>query len=124
MNLVDSSGWVEYFVNGPQANDFKKAVEDSKNLIVPSICIYEVFRKALQFMEEKKVLEIVAVMRLGKIVPLDDQMAFSAASLSHRLKLPMADSIILAAAHEYKATIWTMDADFKDLPSVNYIAKK
>ena len=124
MNLVDSSGWMEYFANGPQANFFKKPLEDVKSLIVPSICIYEVFKKTLQSFEEKKALEIVAVMRTAKVVDLDDQMAFSAASLSHKLKLPMADSIILATAHEYKATVWTMDADFKNLPGVNYISKK
>ena len=123
MNLVDSSGWMEYFANGPQANFFRKPIEEVKNLIVPSICIYEVFKKTLHFLDEKKALEIVAVMRMGKVVPLDDQMAFSAASLSHKLKLPMADSIILAAAQEYKAIIWTQDADFKDLPGVNYVAK-
>ena len=124
MNLVDSSGWMEYFVNGPQTNFFKKPIEDVKNLLVPSICIYEVFKKTLQFLEEKKALEIVAVMRTARVVDLDDQMAFSAAILSYKLKLPMADSIILATAHEYKATVWTMDADFKNLPGVNYIAKK
>ena len=124
MNLVDSSGWMEYFAHGPQTKFFKKPIEDIRNLIVPSICIYEVFKKTLQSFEEKKALEIAAVMRTAKVVDLDDQMAFSAASLSHKLKLPMADSIILATAHEYKATIWTMDADFKDLPGVNYISKK
>jgi predicted nucleic acid-binding protein len=124
MNLVDSSGWMEYFSDGPQTNFFKKPIEDVKSLLVPSICIYEVFKKTLQSFEEKKALEIVAVMRTAKVVDLDDQMAFSAASLSYKLKLPMADSIILATAHEFKATIWTMDADFKGLQGVNYIAKK
>lgn len=123
MNLVDSSGWLEYFSNGSQTQFFKKAIEETKNLIVPSICIYEVFKKTLQSFEEKKALEIVAVMRTAKVVSLDDQLSFSAASLSHRLKLPMADSIILATAQEHRATIWTMDADFKDLPYVNYITK-
>lgn len=123
MNLVDSSGWMEYFTDGPQTKFFKKAIEDSSNLIVPSVCIYEVFKKTLQFFEEKKALEIVAVMRMGKVIPLDDQLAFSAATLSHGLKLPMADSIILATAQEYKATVWTMDADFKGLSGVNYISK-
>ena len=123
MNLVDSSGWMEYFADGPQADSFKKPVEDVKNLIVPSICIYEVFKKTLQMHEERRALEIVAVMRTGKVIDLDDQLAFAAASLSYQLKLPMADSIILATAREYKAAIWTMDADFKELPGVHYIAK-
>jgi toxin FitB len=124
MNLVDSSGWMEYFSNGSQAVLFKKAIEDTKRLIVPAICIYEVFKKTLQFTDEKKALEIVAVMRMGEVVPLDDQRALSAAALSHTFKLPMADSIILAAAQEYKALLWTQDADFKGLPGVKFFAKR
>ena len=120
MNLVDSSGWMEYFSNGSQAVLFKKPIEDTKHLIVPAICIYEVFKKTLQFTDEKKALEIVAVMRMGEVVPLDDQRALSAAILSHAFKLPMADSIILAIAQEYKALLWTQDADFKNLPDVKY----
>ena len=124
MNLVDSSGWMEYFADGPQAASFKKPIENVKNLIVPSICIYEVFKKTLHFHEERRALEIVAVMRTGKVIDLDDQLAFAAASLSHQLKLPIADSIILATAQEHKAMIWTMDTDFKELPGVHYVAKK
>jgi len=124
MNLVDSSGWMEYFSDSPQAVLFKKPIEDTKRLIVPTICIYEVFKKILQFTDEKKALEVVAVMRQGEIVPLDDQMALSAANLSHTFKLPMADSIILAAAQEYKALLWTQDSDFKDFPNVKYFEVK
>ena len=124
MNLVDSSGWIEYFTNGSHAASFKKPIEDVRHLLVPSVCIYEVFKKTLQFMDEKKSLETVAVMRMGHVVPLDDQRAFSAAALSHRFKLAMADSIILAIANEYKAIIWTQDADFKNFPNVNYLEIK
>lgn len=124
MNLVDSSGWMEYFSDGPQAVLFKKPIEDTKRLIVPAICIYEVFKKTLQFTDEKKALEIAAIMRMGEVIVLDDQRALSAASLSHTLKLPMSDSIILAAAREYKAILWTQDADFKNLPNVKYFEVK
>jgi predicted nucleic acid-binding protein len=124
MNLVDSSAWLEYFSNGSNASSFKKPIEDVKHLIVPSICIYEVFKKTLQFTDEKNALETVAVMRMGEVVVLDDQRAFSAAALSHRLRLPMADSIILATAREYKAILWTQDADFKGFPDVKYFQAK
>jgi len=120
MNLVDSSGWMEYFSNGSQADLFKKPIEDTKRLIVPAICIYEVFKKTLQFTDEKKALEIVAVMRMGEIVPLDDQRALSAAILSYKFKLPMADSIILTVAQEFRAILWTQDADFRNFPNVKY----
>ena len=123
MNLVDSSGWMEYFTDGPQAALFSNPIEDTRYLIVPSICIYEVFKKALQLFDEKKALEIVAVMRMGKVVSLDDQMAFAAASLSHKLKLPMADSIILATARSCGATLWTQDADFREIPGVRYFPR-
>ncbi len=124
MNLVDSSGWMEYFSNGPQAGFFKKPIEDTKHLIVPAICIYEVFKKILQFTDEKKALEIVTVMRTGEVVPLDDHRALFAARLSFTYKLPMADSIILATAQEYKALLWTQDADFKNFPNVKYFEVK
>ena len=124
MNLVDSSGWMEYFSNGSQASLFKKPIEDAKHLIVPAICIYEVFKKSLQFTDEKKALEIVAVMRMGEVIALDHQRAISAASLSHKFKLPMADSIILAVAQEYKALLWTQDVDFQNFPSVKYFEAK
>ena len=120
MNLVDSSGWMEYFSNSSRADLFKKPIEDIKHLIVPTICIYEVFKKTLQFAGEKRALEIAAVMRMGEVVGLDDQRAIVAASLSHTFKLPMADSIILAVAQEYKAILWTKDEDFKNFPNVKY----
>ena len=85
---------------------------------------YEVFKKTLHNHEERRALEIVAVMRTGKVIDLDDQLAFAAASLSHQLKLPMADSIIWATAKIFGATIWTQDADFKDLRDVKYITKR
>ena len=124
MNLVDSSGWMEYFSNSPLAESFKKPIEDTKSLIVPTVCIYEVFKKAIQFTNEKKALEIVAAMRMGIVVSLDDQRALSAANLSYVYKLPMADSIILSIAQEYKAILWTKDADFENFPNVKYFEAK
>ena len=123
MNLVDSSGWMEYFINGPQALFFSEPIKDISHLIVPTICLYEVFKKTLQTFDEKKALEVIAAMQQGQVILLDDQLAFMAAKISVEFKLPMADSIILATAKRLKATIWTQDADFKDVPGVKYIPK-
>ncbi len=123
MNLVDSSGWMEYFINGPQAAVFSKPINDTHQLIVPTICLYEVFKKTLQNFDEFKALEVMSVMNLGKVVVLDEQTAFIAAQLSHQWKLPMADSIIMATAQIHNAVVWTQDSHFKDLPDVKFIAK-
>ncbi len=124
MNLVDSSGWMEYFIHGPRSYFFSESIKDVHRLIVPTICLYEVFKKTLQTFDEKKALEVAAVMQQGQVIILDEQLAFMAAKISVELKLPMADSIILATARQFKATIWTQDTDFEHLPGVKYIQKK
>ncbi|MBF0533275.1 MAG: type II toxin-antitoxin system VapC family toxin [Candidatus Omnitrophica bacterium] len=122
MNVVDSSGWLEYFAAGKNAKHFAIPLEDPKRLIVPSLCLFEVFKRLLQQKGENCALQGVSVMQHGQIIPLDATLALAAAKLSFSLKLPMADSIILATARLYKAQIWTQDADFKDLPDVKYFA--
>lgn len=123
MNVVDSSAWLEYFAGGPNTSYFSAAVEDVEALIVPSICIYEVFKRVLQQRDENSALQAIAQMRLGKVVALDDLLAIEAAHLSHGLKLAMADSIILATAKHFDAVVWTQDDDFDGLPGVHYRAK-
>jgi len=124
MNVVDSSAWLEYLADGPNAGFFAPAVENARELIVPSIAILEVFKRVLQQRGENDALQAVALMQEGRIVDLDANLALSAAKLSAELKLPMADSIILATARAHKATIWTQDADFEKLPDAKYKAKK
>ncbi len=121
MNLVDSSGWLEYFANGKNAHFFAKPLEDIKNLIVPSICVFEVFKRVLQQRSEGEALRAIAAMQQGQVIPLDVPICLKAAKFSCDLKLPMADSIILATAKAYHATIWTQDSDFKDMPEVRFI---
>ncbi len=123
MNVVDSSGWLEYFADGPNASFFAPAITQTDALIVPAISLYEVFKRVLQQRSEADALQAVAVMMQGHVVNLDSTLALSAAKLSVDLKLPMADSIILATARHYAATVWTQDADFKDLEGVQYIEK-
>lgn len=124
MNVVDSSAWLEYLADGPNAGFFAPAVESARELIVPSITILEVFKRVLQQRGENNALQAAALMQNGRIVDLDTNLALGAAKLSAELKLPMADSIILATARAHKATIWTQDADFEKLPDAKYKPKK
>lgn len=124
MNLVDSSAWLEYFADGPNAEFFAPAIEKTGELIVPTIVVFEVFKRVLQQRSARAALETVAVLRQGRFVDLTDSLAIVAATVSHREKLPMADSIIIATARSENAVIWTQDADFERLPGVKFRAKK
>lgn len=124
MNVIDSSGWLEYFVSGENASFFAPAIEDTDRVVVPTISLLEVFKRVLIEKNRDDALEAVAVMKDGQVVDLDDNLALVAAELSYELKLPLADSIILATAREYNATLWTQDAHFKDIEGVRYIEKR
>jgi predicted nucleic acid-binding protein len=124
MNIVDSSGWLEYFGDDSNADFFAPAIEDSKNLLVPVICIYEEFKRILQQSGVTEAQQHIGDMKLGMIIEVDESLALSAAKLSTDLKLPMADSLILATARANNATLWTQDEHFKDLEDVRYVKKK
>ena len=124
MNIVDSSGWLEYFAEGGNAEFFASAIEDTKNLLVPVICIYEVFKKLLHLILDNESQIHVSYMKQCKVIEIDESLALSAAKLSAELKLPMADSLILATARANNAILWTQDEHFKDLDGVEYIEKK
>ena len=124
MNVVDSSGWLEYVAGGPHAGFFAKAIEATEDLIVPTFSVYEVFKRILQQRSEDAAIQVVAVMHQGRVVDLSTELALRAARLSIDFKLPAADSIMLATARAFDATLWTQDADFKDIPGVRYIARK
>ena len=123
MNVVDSSGWLEYFADESNAGFFAPAIEAVSELVVPSLSLYEVFRRILQQKNEDEALRAVALMMQGSVVDLTAAIALSAAVLSLRLKLPMADSLMLATAQAYNATFWTQDADFQNIPGVRYVRK-
>jgi predicted nucleic acid-binding protein len=124
MNVVDSSGWLEYFGEGKNASFFARPIQDIENLIVPTICIYEVFKRLLSLRDKEEALRAVGVMSLGQLIELDRQLALNAARISLDLKLALADSIILATARASGATLWTQDEHFKDLEDVKYVAKR
>lgn len=124
MNVVDSSGWLEYFAEGQNADFFAPAVEDTQHLLVPVICVYEVFKRVLQ-QHGLGAAEIrIADLYKCNLIDLTASLAISAALLSDELKLPLADSFILAAARAHNATLWTQDEHFRDIAGVKYIAKK
>jgi toxin FitB len=124
LNVVDSSGWVEYFSKGLNARYFLPTIQDTQNLLVPTICLYEVFKKVLSQFDEETALQALSVMTLGQVVELDRDLAIDAALVSTEMKLAMADSIILATARASGASLWTQDLHFKDIPGVKYIGKK
>ena len=123
MNIIDSSAWLEYFANSKNARHFSGIVENSKNLLVPSITVYEVFKKIIMERDYSTALKIIAHMQLGRVVDFNLELALMAARFSKEHHLPMADSIILATARKYNAVIWTLDADFEGLPGVKYFKK-
>lgn len=124
MNLVDTSGWIEYFFSGTNASFFSKAIEDTEHLLVPVICLYEVFKKVNIVADEARALQVIAQMKQGYVVDLTEDVALRASLISIRYKLPMADSLIYATAMARDALLWTQDEHFEDLPSVRYKEKK
>lgn len=124
MNVVDSSGWLEYFADGPNAAFFAPAIEATRELLVPTLSLYEVFKRVLQQRGEGQALQAVALMQQGQIVDLTAAIALSAAKASIERRLPMADSIMLVTAQTHGATFWTQDADFANAEGVKYVAKR
>lgn len=123
MNVVDSSGWLEYLADSTNADFFAQPIEDTESLVVPTISIYEVFKRVLQQRGENFALQAVALMQQARVVDLDSSLALAAAKLGYELRLPLADSIIYATALSTNSTFWTQDSDFENIPSVKYIRK-
>ncbi len=120
MNVVDSSGWLEYLAGGPNARFFAPAIELPSELVVPTLSLFEVFKRVLQQRDETAALRAIALMQQGTVVDLTNLIALSAAKLSVELRLPMADSIMLASAKAYDAIFWTQDAHFEGIDAVRY----
>ncbi len=124
MNVVDSCGWLEYFANESNADFFAPAILDEPRLIVPTICLYEVFKRMSIQRGKEAALDAISRLYRGTLVELSDEIALEAAQVSLEFKLPLADSVILATAHTYKAVLWTQDEHFKDMEGVRYVDKK
>lgn len=123
MNVVDSCGWLEYFADGPNAEFFAPAIEQTDAMIVPTLTLFEVFKRILQQRNEADALRAIGLMRQGRCIDLTDSLAIGAASLSFELKLSLADSIILYTARQHGATLWTQDAHFESVTDVRYIRR-
>jgi toxin FitB len=123
VNLVDSSGWLEYFADGKNAGFFAPAIENAKTLVVSSISCYEVYKRIAQHRDDNAAMQAVAVMQEGAVVDFSADLAISAAKVALERKLPLADSIILVTARLHRATIWTQDSNFEGLAGVKYVAK-
>ena len=123
MNVVDSSGWLEYFADGENASFFAPVIEDTERLIVPVICLYEVFKLLMAQRGENTALVHIGDMYHGHVAELTASIALQAAKISTELKMAMADSIILATARAFNATLWTQDGDFAGMNGVKYCKK-
>lgn len=124
MNVIDSSVWLEYFSGTTLGYKFTDVLEKTEEVIVPSITIFEVYKKVRAQAGENTAITLVAHMRLAEVADLTEDLALAAAQLSIQLKLPMADSIVLATARSQGATLWTLDSDFKEIPDVRYFEKR
>jgi predicted nucleic acid-binding protein len=123
MNVVDSSGWLEYFANSSNGDVFARIIKQSADLVVPTVSMYEVFKRISLQRDEEEALKAVGLMSFGRVIDLTQEIALAAAVLSMEHKLPMADSIILATARSEQATLWTQDEHFEGLEGVKYIKK-
>jgi predicted nucleic acid-binding protein len=119
-NLVDSSAWLEYLADSPNAGEFAGAIEATAQLIVPTLVLTEVARRLDAQGRRRVIPQVVAHMRLGNIVPLDETLALAAASVGRQHTLHLADSIVYATAAAFNAIVWTQNADFKKLAKVEY----
>jgi len=124
VNVVDSSAWLEYFGDGPNASYFAPAIQATAELVVPAITLLEVFKRVYVQRGEGPALQAVALMQQGRVVDLDAPLALAAAKLSADGKLPLADSVVLATARRFDATLWTQDADFDGSPNVRFRRKR
>ena len=123
MHIVDTSGWLEYFADSAQARHFAAAIEDTEHLLVPTIVVYEVFKKVMQAFDESRAFQAIAQLKHGRVVDVDEAVALYAGKLSLEKKLPMADALIYATAVLNEATVYTQDAHFEGLAQVRYFAK-
>jgi predicted nucleic acid-binding protein len=124
MNIVDSSGWLAYFADEPNADHFLPPLHEANLLVVPTVILYEVFKVILRESGENEALQVMVAMQKGKVVDLTMSLAMAASKISLERQLSMADSIILATAKEYDAVIWTQDSDFKNITGVKYFPKR
>jgi predicted nucleic acid-binding protein len=124
MNVVDSSAWLEYLADGPNASVFARPIEATRSLVVPTLSLFEVFKRVSQERNEDEALRAVALMEQGRVVDLDRATALEAARLSIQHRIAMADAIMLATALRNQAILWTQDSDFNGIAGAKYYPKR
>ncbi len=122
-NVVDSSAWLAYLADEPSGSHFARAIEDTAHLIVPAICILEVFKVVARQRGDGDALQVAALMQQGRVVDLDAALALVAAKAGIDYKLPLADGIVYATAQSVGGVLWTQDDDFEELPDVRFFRK-
>jgi len=120
VNVIDSSAWIEYLGDGPNANAFTGAIEDTSNVVVPTLALYEVFKFVARTAGEDAAFDAVTMMMAARVVDLTAAHAIEAARSSLVDGLPMADAMILAVARAEDAVLWTQDAHFAGLAGVEH----
>ena len=123
MNIVDTSGWLEYLADSSLVENYAAAIENTDELLVPSIVLNEVFKKITLAFDENKAFQAIAQLKQGQVLDVNEAIALYAGKISIEKKLPMADALIYATAILHDATILTQDAHFEGLPQVKYFAK-
>lgn len=123
MNVVDSSGWIEFFKAGANGPVFKPVIEDRHALLVPTIALFEVHKVLSRSLPADLVKRCLDVMRLGRVLDLTDARAIAASTAASQHKLAMADAAMYSMACEFGATFWTQDVDYQGLDGVQYCAK-
>ncbi len=121
MVVVDSSGWIEYFTDGPKASAYARYLKDLAKVLTPVIVLYEVYKKIKRERGEEIAKLCVAQIEKTGVVPIDQGIALRAADLSLEFCLPMADSFVLATARALRAELVTSDADFQKVPGVRIL---
>ena len=124
MNVVDSSAWLCWIADDENAQHFARPILDVDSLLIPTITLTEVFKSMLRQTNETQAMRALTLMKQGKLVPLDDELAVDAAVYGTQLSLPLADSIVYATARRHGAMLWTQDGDFRDLPGVTFFARE
>lgn len=122
-NVVDSSGWIEFFLAGSNGPVFKPVIEQRQALLVPTIALFEVHRVLSRKLPPDVVKACLDVMHLGRVLDITAARAVAGADVSLRHKLAMGDALMYSLALEHGATFWTQDVDYQGLPSVQYFAK-
>ena len=124
MNVVDSSGWIEYFTGGPNAKYFEPPILATDELVIPTMVMLEVYKHIRRHKGRDEALQAVAGMKQGEVQDLDESLALYAGELGVEVGLPLADSVILATARLHEATLWTQDSDFEGMEGVRFKRKR